>query len=158
MALHDLAAGIGILIGLVGVVVVVVPGLLIVVGAVVLWAVVEQTPLGWVVMLLALAIGGVASILKYLHPGRRLKEIGIPVSHLLLAVGVGVVGMFVLPFLGAFIGFAATIYLLERSRGGGEQARISTIATLRAVALSIGIELAGGFLITVVWVAAVIWG
>ena len=151
-------AGIGILIGLVGVVVVVLPGLLIIVGSVLLWALVDQSVVGWVALSLAVVIAGVATVLKYLHPGRRLKELGIPSSQLVLALAVGIVGFFVIPLVGAFIGFLAAIYLTERVKRGGSQARESTWATTKAIALSIGIELAGGFLIAAVWIAAVALG
>jgi hypothetical protein len=158
MGVHDLLAGVGILVGLAGVVIVVLPGLLIIVASVTLWAMVDQSVAGWVAMGLAVALGATVTVLKYLHPGRRLRNIGIPTSRLLIALGVGVVGFFLIPVIGAFVGFATTIYLLERSRVGPRQARSSTTAGLRAIALSIGIELAGGFLITAVWLAAAVWG
>jgi uncharacterized protein YqgC (DUF456 family) len=155
MAWHDLLAGFGILAGLVGVVIVVLPGLLIVVGSVAFWAVIEQSVAGWVALSLAVVIAGAATVLKYVHPGRRLKELGIPTSRLLFALAVAVVGFFAIPVVGAFIGFLGTIYLIERVKRGGPQARESTWGTTKAIALSIGIELAGGFLIAAVWLAAV---
>jgi hypothetical protein len=158
LAPHDLLAGLGILVGLVGIVVVVFPGLLVILGSVALWALVEQSVAGWVALSLAIAIAVTASVLKYLHPGRKLKEIGIPTAHLLAALGVGVIGFFMIPVVGAFIGFVATIYLLQRIGGDGDRARSSALATLGAIALSIGIELVGGFLMAAVWVTAVIFG
>jgi hypothetical protein len=158
MGAHDLLAGAGILVGLAGVVIVVLPGLLIVVASVTLWAVIEQSVAGWVALALAIAIGGMVTVLKYLHPGRRLRGIGIPTSRLLIALGVGVVGFFLIPVVGALVGFALAIYALERIRVGPQQARASAIETLKAIGLSIGIELAGGFLITALWLAAAIWG
>lgn len=158
MGAHDLLAGAGILAGMTGVLVVVLPGLLIIVASVVLWALIEQSAAGWVAMGLAISLGVSITILKYLHPGRKLREIGIPTSRLMIALGVGVAGFFLIPVVGAFLGFAAAVYLLERVRVGPRQARTATKATLWAIALSIGIELAGGFLIAAVWLAAAIWG
>jgi hypothetical protein len=155
---HDLLAGIGILVGLVSVVIVVLPGLLIVVGSVVVWALLEQSVAGWVVMALAVGLGAAVTVLKYLHPGRQLRETGIPTIGLLIALGVAVAGFFLIPVVGAFIGFVVAVYVLERIRVGPQGARASTAATLKAIALSIGIELAGCFVIAALWLAAVIWG
>ena len=158
MGPHDLLAGLGILVGLVGVVIVVLPGLLIIVGSVAFWAVIEQSVAGWVALTLAVLIGVAATALKYLHPGRRLKELGIPTTQLLLALAVAIFGFFAIPVVGAFIGFLTAIYLTERVKRGGPQARESTVATTKAIVLSIGIELAGGFLIAAVWLAAAVFG
>jgi uncharacterized protein YqgC (DUF456 family) len=155
---HDLLAGLGILVGLVGVVIVVLPGLLIIVGSVAFWAVVEQSAAGWVALALAGLIGIAATVLKYLHPGRRLRELGIPTTQLLLALAVAIFGFFAIPVVGAFIGFLAAIYVTERLKHGGPRARQSTWATTTAIALSIGIELGGGFLIAAVWLAAALFG
>jgi len=158
MGAHDLLAGLGILVGLVGTVLVVVPGILIVILSVVVWAVFESSPAGWVAMSLALVVGVATTALKYLFPGRRLKRAGIPTSHMLAALGVAVVGFFAIPVVGAFVGFVLAIYLLQRQRKGAERAWGATSAALRAIALSVGIELVGGFVIATVWVAAVVWG
>jgi hypothetical protein len=47
----------------------------------------------------------------------------------------------------------ATVYVFERARRGRAQAWPSTRAAIRALLTSIGIELAGGFLILIVFVA-----
>jgi uncharacterized protein len=73
-----------------------------------------------------------------------MKRAGIPGWLLLAAVLVAVVGLFVIPVVGAPLGFVLTIYGFERSRKGKEHAWPSTRNALRAVFTSIGIELAGG--------------
>jgi uncharacterized protein len=158
MGAHDLLAGLGILIGLIGTVIVILPGIVIVVASVVVWALVESSPAGWVALALALVAGLVTMTLKYLFPGRRLRRAGIPTSHLLVAVVVALVGFFVIPVVGAFFGFVLAVYLLQRQRVSPDRAWPATIATLRAIALSIGIELVGGFVIATVWLVAAIWG
>ncbi len=158
MGAHDLLAGFGILIGLVGTVLVLLPGILIVVASVVVWAVVESSAAGWVALGVALVVGVATTVLKYLFPGRNLRRAGVPTSHLLLALLVAVVAFFVIPVVGAFVGFVVAVYLLQRQRMGAERAWPATTAALRAIALSIGIELAGGFVIATVWLVAVIWG
>ena len=154
MEIHDILAGLVVLAGLVGIVVVVLPGIALQVVAVAFWAWEESTLIGWVAVGLVAALAVAASLLKYLSPGRRLRAAGIPGWLLLAAVLVGIVGLFVIPVVGAPIGFVATIYSFERARKGKALAWPSTKSAMRAVLTSIGIELAGGFLIAVVFFAA----
>lgn len=153
MEIHDILAGLVVLVGLVGIVVVVLPGIALQVVAVALWAWEESTLTAWVVVGLVAAIAVTASVLKYLSPGRRLRAAGVPGWVLLAAVLVGIVGLFVIPVIGAPIGFVVTIYVFERGRLGKNLAWPSTRGALRAVLTSIGIELAGGFLIAIVFFA-----
>ena len=77
---------------------------------------------------------------------------------MVLAVAVSIVGLFVIPVVGAPIGFVATIYIAERLRVGAEQAWPATKTALGAVAASIGIELAAGIVVAAIWFGAVIFG
>ena len=107
--------------------------------------------MGWAVLVLTVALAIAASVVKYVFPGKRLKEAQVPGWLVLVAVVVAIVGLFVIPVVGAPIGFVLTIYLFERARHGSERAWPSTKSALRAVVQSIGIELSGGFLIAVVF-------
>lgn len=158
LGVHDLLAALGILVGLAGIVSVVFPGLVIVIASVVIWALVEQSVAGWAAMGFAIVIGATAMVMKYLHPGRKLKQAGIPSRQIFLALVLAVIGFFVVPVIGAFLGFVGGIYLLELARVGREQAWASTIHALKAVGQSIGIELIAAFLIGAVWLGAAIWG
>lgn len=149
----DILAGIAVLVGLVGIVVVLLPGLTLQVIAVAVWAFEKSTTTGWIVLGLVVGLALSASVSKYLYPGRRLKEAGVPGWLLLVAVVVAIVGLFVIPVVGAPIGFVLTIYVFERVRKGKERAWPSTKSALKAVLQSIGIELAGGFFIAVVFFA-----
>ncbi len=156
MEIHDVLAGIIVLAGLVGIILPILPGLVLQIAAVGFWAWEESTTVGWSVFAVVVGLAIAASVLKYLSPGRRLKEAGLPGWLILVAVMVAIVGLFVIPIVGAPIGFVLTIYLFERARKGSAQAWPSTKTALSAVAQSIGIELAGGFLITVVFFAGAI--
>jgi uncharacterized protein len=151
LELHDVLAGLALLLGLVGIVTVILPGLVLQIAAVTIWAFVESSFIGWTILAIVIAMAVAAVFLKYLYPGRRLREAGIPGWLLLLAVVVAIVGLFVVPVVGAPLGFILTIYIFERARLGKVVAWPSTKAALRAVFTSIGIELAGGFLIVVVF-------
>lgn len=151
MEAHDILAGLAVLIGLVGIVLVFLPGLVLQVVAVTIWAFEESTPTGWAVLGLVIFLAITATVLKYLFPGRRLRQAGIPSWVLFTALVVAVVGMFAVPVVGFPLGFVLAIYLFERARTGAERAWPSTKTAVKAVLASIGIELAGGFLIAVVF-------
>ncbi len=156
--LAEIGIGVVIVIGLLGIVVPVLPGLVMVVVAIFVWAFVEGGTLAWVVAFLALALGAVGTFIKYSVPKRRLNESGVRNTTLVLATLVAIVGLFVIPVIGAPVGFVATVYLTERARGGREEAWPRTRESLRAVATSIGIELATGLVIAAIWFAAVVFG
>jgi hypothetical protein len=141
--------------GLGGIVIPILPGLTLQVAAVMVWAVAEGSPMGWVVAGVSVVVAGVATVLKYTRPGRRLKEAGVPTRVLAVAVVAAIVGFFVVPVVGVVLGFVLALYVFERARVGRERAWPSTRTALLAIAQSIGIELAGGLLILIVFVAAV---
>jgi uncharacterized protein YqgC (DUF456 family) len=156
--LGELLVALAILAGLFGIVLPLLPGLILIVVAVVIWGIAVGGPLGWAVTVVVLAFGVLGTVFKYLVPGRRLKEVGLPTSTLVVAIGIAIVGLFVIPVIGAPIGFVATIYVAERIRVGPQQAWPTTKASLGAVAASIGIELATGLIIAAIWFGAVIFG
>ncbi|MGB8361143.1 MAG: DUF456 domain-containing protein [Acidimicrobiia bacterium] len=141
--------------GLGGIVVPILPGLTLQVAAVILWAVAEGSPMGWVVAGVSVAVAGVATVLKYTRPGRRLKGAGVPTRVLAVAMAAAIIGFFVVPVAGAVLGFVLALYVFERARVGRERAWPSTKAALIAIAQSIGIELAGGLLILILFAAAI---
>ncbi len=155
-AIGELLVALAIIAGLFGIVVPLLPGLALEVAAILIWAAVVGEPLAWGVAILCLAIGAVGTVFKYLVPGRRLKESGMPLRTLVLAVAVGVVGFFAIPVVGAPIGFIGAIYIAERIRVGPEQAWPATKTSLGAVAASVGIELVTGLVVAGIWFAALL--
>jgi uncharacterized protein YqgC (DUF456 family) len=144
-------------VGIVGVIVPVLPGILLVIGAVLVWAAVQGGAAAWVVFGLAAALTVVSQIVKYTVPGRRLREVGVPTRTLLVAGAAGVVGFFVIPVVGLIVGFVVGVYVMERQRlGTAAGARASTGAALRAAGLSMAIELAAALLIAVLWIVGVV--
>lgn len=145
--------GLVMLVGLVGVVVPVLPGTLLVLGAGVAWAllVADGGAGRWVVVAVMTALFAAGVVAKYVLPGRRLSG-QLPRSTLLVG-GVGaVVGLFVLPPLGLLIGGVLATYLAEARRvGPGAEARRSTVQVLRAVGLGILAELTAGVLMVGTW-------
>lgn len=142
-------------VGIAGIIVPVLPGTLLVLGAILVWALEIGTSTGWVVfgMCAALLVGG--TVVKYLVPGRSLKAAGVPNRTLLVGAVLAFVGFFVIPLVGMFIGFVLGVYLAERRRVGATQAGPSTRRALKAVGVSILIELVAAFLAAVTWVVGV---
>jgi uncharacterized protein YqgC (DUF456 family) len=144
-------------IGMVGIVIPVIPGLLLCLGAVLLWAWDAGTTLGWWVfgVCAVLYLAGVA--LQYAVPGRRMRAAGVRRSTLVLAVLLAIVGFFVIPVVGAIVGFVGGIFLVELGHSRTKTAAwASTKSALKAVAMSMGIELVAGFAIAVTWVVGVL--
>ena len=146
-------------VGLVGVIFPVLPGLLLVAAAGLVWAIMAEGSGPWVVfgaMMLVLVVGTVA---KYVLPGRSLKQSGAPKSTLLLG-GIGAVaGFFLIPVVGLPVGAIGGIYLGELRRlGTGAAAWRSTVATAKAIGVGIVIELAAGMVAVGIWLASVLLG
>lgn len=143
-------------VGLVGIVVPVLPGLLLVWASVGLWAWSGGEGVGWVVFGICSLWYAAGLVAQYLVPGRRMRAAGVQTRTLILAVLGGIVGFFVIPVLGAPVGFVLGILLVEylRVREPGA-AWSSTKVALRAVALSMGIELMAGFAIAATWAIGV---
>ena len=149
--------GIAILVGLVGVLVPVLPGLLLCWAAVLVWALVERTAVAWTVLAVATVLMVAGQVVKYLVPGRQMRAAGVPWSSLAAGGGLAIVGFFVVPVVGALAGFVGGVYGAERLRLGSHAAAWpSTVRALRAVGLSILIELGAGLLIAAAWLAAVL--
>lgn len=156
-AVGELVVGLLILVGLAGILVPVLPGLIVVAGSVVVWAVVERDGAAWAIAGLAVALAIAGTVVKFLIPGRRMLAAGLPRSTMYLAGAAAIVGFFVLPVVGAPIAFVLATYLAERNRVGAERAATSTRQSVLAVAMSIGIELAAGLIIASLWLAAVVF-
>jgi uncharacterized protein len=143
--------------GIVGIVVPVLPGATVVLAAIVVWGLVEGGSSAWLVVIAAAACLVGAQLLKYLVPGRRLREAGVPRSTLAVGAVLGVVGFFVIPVVGLVVGFVAGVYAAERGRlGAHAPARAATVNAVRAVGIALAIEMAGAMIGAAVWAVGAI--
>jgi uncharacterized protein YqgC (DUF456 family) len=152
----EVLVALAIAVGLVGILVPVLPGSILVLGAVLAWAWYVGGATAWAVFAVAAVVLVAGSVVKYLVPNRHLKDAGIPASTQWVGAAVGIVGFFVVPVVGLFIGFVLGVYLAEYRRVGSAAAWPSTRHALRAVGLSILIELVAAVAATFVWVAGVL--
>jgi uncharacterized protein len=146
------------LVGMVGVVVPILPGLLLV------WVAGAGTMLylgtdvaGWAVaglLTLLFLLGSGATIWL---PARQGRRGGVPLRSLLAALLGAVVGFFVLPIVGFLVGAFVGLLLGEKQRHGGwEPAFASVRNVLRAYGIGIVIELVVGVTMIGIWVVAIL--
>jgi uncharacterized protein YqgC (DUF456 family) len=158
VAVETVLAAVLIVVGIVGVLVPVLPGLLLVLAGIAVWAVPRNDAVGWTVLGLAVLVVAAGTVVKYLLPGRRLREAGVPMRTMAFGGVLGFVGFFVIPVVGVFLGFVLGVYLAERARLGASRAGAATRQALSAVGWSILIELATGLLAAAVWVGGLVLG
>jgi uncharacterized protein len=144
-------------IGLAGIIVPILPGGLMVFGAIAVWAIIERTTVGWVALGIAAALFVAAEVIKYTWPVKRMRAADVGTWSLIAGAVLGVIGFFVVPVLGLLIGFVLGVFLVELlHRRDGRRAWVSTIHALKGVALSVGVELTGALLAAITWAVAVV--
>jgi uncharacterized protein YqgC (DUF456 family) len=152
-----LVVGLVILAGLVGVVLPVLPGAALVLGAILFWAVEVGTTTAWAAFVAAAVVIVLTQVAKYVLPGRRLAANGVPRSTVTAGALVGIVGFFVIPVIGLFLGFVVGVYAAEYQRLGSHAAAWpSTKVALRAVGLSLVIEMVGALVAAGIWLGVVL--
>lgn len=108
---------------------------------------------GWIAMALitALAIAGTAS--AFYLPQRTASEVGVPWWGQVIALGFAIAGFFIVPVVGAPLGFVVgilvTTIVRERHVIGALNA---TWATLKSMLLASGVQFAVGLVMMAVWV------
>lgn len=150
--------GIAIVLGVLGVIVPVLPGLLLCWLGVLAWAIFTDAGWGrWLVLGIVTAVALTGTAAKYAFPGARLKQSGVPNLSLFLGGVLGIVGFFVVPVVGLPLGFVLGIFLAElmRQRQAGPAWR-ATRQALKAVGLAMLIELTAAMIIVVTWVAGLL--
>jgi uncharacterized protein YqgC (DUF456 family) len=149
----ELLAGLVILVGLAGIVVPVLPGSILVVGSVLGWAAYTGVGGAWLVFAIATTFVVAGQVVKYVVPGRGLRSSGVPGRTIVLGALLGIVGFFVVPVIGLVLGFVLGVYLAELRRVGRDMAWPSTVSAVKAVGLSLLVELVAGLLAAATWLA-----
>jgi uncharacterized protein YqgC (DUF456 family) len=147
------------LLGLLGVAAPGVPGTLLCWAAVLWWATLEHTSLTWGVLAAATGVLAVGQVVVWLMPSRRIRDSGVDWQTVMTAACVGIAGFFLVPVLGAVLGFVGTLYVRDRVRLGGYRgAWAATRRTMRAVGGSVLVELMACLLVAGAWIGAAIAG
>lgn len=146
--------GVGMLVGLVGVLLPILPGSLLIAVLTVVWLFGAGPGAGyWAGTILVLAILAVGTVAKYALPSRALRDAGAPLCTLALGVLGAIAGFVIIPVVGLPLGFVLGVYAGEylrlRTYAGAWR---STRATLAGIGLGILIELLAATAAVGVWV------
>lgn len=153
----EVLLGLVMAVGLVGIVVPILPGTLLIAGALLVWAILDATGTGWAVCAVAVLLLVASGVVKYAWPGRRMRDAGVPGRSVMVGGLVGIVGFFVVPVVGLLLGFLLGTYAAEAARHRTHRAAWdSTVHATKAVGLSILVELSGALLAVGLWLAAVL--
>lgn len=154
-----LLVGLAIAIGLVGVVVPLLPGGLLVLAAITVWALFEQNATGWVALGICAALIVTAAVVKYVWPAKRMRAADVGTPILVFGAICGIVGFFVIPVIGLVIGFVGGVFVGELiKRRDLTRAWAATVFAVKGVLLSMGVEFTGALLAAAVWAGAVLIG
>jgi uncharacterized protein YqgC (DUF456 family) len=145
-------AGILLVVAAVGTIYPVLPGSLIAIVTLLLWAWAMGSTWAWTAAIVGSVICLVGWSASAVLTGRKLKQLEVPKWSILVAVVGAVVGLFLIPVIGPFVGFGVALLLSEWVRHGDlRQAFHYSAQTLKATGTGVLIE----FLL--VCVAASVW-
>lgn len=147
-----------ILVGLAGTVVPLLPGALLVAGAIAVWAVATGGTTAWAIAIGALALIAAGQFLKYLIPGKQLKDSGVPNWVLIVGAIAAVVGFFVIPVVGLVVGFILGVFVSEVVRlKTFTDAWPTTWRAMKSAGWSVLIEFGSCLLGAALWAAAALF-
>lgn len=139
----SIVTGVLLVIGALGTIFPVLPGSILVIIGLLIWAFAVGGPVGWGVFIIGalLAVAGMSA--STLITGTRLKQRQIPSRSILIGAVVGVVGAFVIPVVGLFLGFVLGLYGSEWYRlSDPKQAWDASVVAMKSVGLGMLIEFA----------------
>ncbi|GAB3535791.1 hypothetical protein GCM10027403_14430 [Arthrobacter tecti] len=149
-------SGLAIGVGVAGVVIPILPGSILIIAALLGWALTVQSAAGWV----ALGVGGVSALVGLLAgtilTGRKLRQRRIPGRSITVGLILGVIGMFVIPVVGLVVGFVVGLVLSESARLRDFRAAVTSSGeALKAMGVGILVELVLACIAGSAWILAV---
>jgi uncharacterized protein YqgC (DUF456 family) len=149
--------GLGVLAGVAGTVIPVLPGSILIGLSLLAWAIWGGAgTTGWVVFGVGLVFVLAGMAASAVLTGRRLKQHSIPSRSVVAGLVLGVVGMFVIPVVGLVLGFAAGLLFSETHRTRDFRAAVtSSWAALKATGLGLIVEFGLACLAASTWVVGV---
>lgn len=153
----DLLVGLFVVIGLIGAIIQIYPGLFITALAIAIWGGIVQGAWGWSLLAAAIVIALVVGVGKYVFTYRHLTRHEIARSTIVIGALCAAIGFYLLPVIGLFVGFPLGIYLdsLRRTHNR-EQAWRHTKIAVKGIGLGIIVELGATLALATAWVIAVI--
>lgn len=155
--LLDLLVVAAVVVAAAGIILPVLPGTVLALGAFLVWAVVTGGSTAWGAFAVMAVIIGVGQVLKYLLPHKSLTAAGVPGRSILIGGLAAIVGFFVIPVVGLVVGFIGGLYLAEQVRlRDWPRAKESTWVAMKATGFSILIELGALLFAATVWAGALV--
>jgi hypothetical protein len=149
-------AGALLVVAAVGTVYPVLPGSLLAIGTLLVWALVVGTAAAWPAAVAGAIVAAAGWSASAVLTGRKLKQLQVPGRSIAVAVIAGIAGMFLIPVIGLFVGFGAGLLASEYARHRDLRGALeSSIETLKATGLGIVIEFGMVCLAASIWIIGV---
>ncbi len=149
--------GLAIVVGVAGIIIPVLPGSILIIISLLVWAIVLGSPLGWTVFGIGVVLAAAGMASSAVLTGRVMKERSIPGRSVVFGLALGVVGFFVIPVVGLLVGFAVGLFLSEYARQREIKPAVSSsVAALKATGLGMLAEFGFASLAAGTWGAGVL--
>ena len=141
-------------IGLAGTVLPILPGVWLIWAAAVGYGVFSGFGVaGWIVMTVITALAGAGTAASFYLPQRRASSVGVPWWGQVAAVACAIAGFFLIPVVGAPVGFVVGILAVTLLRERHvREALAATWATLKSMLLASGLQFTAGMAMMALWV------
>ena len=151
--LWTVIVAVAMVLGLFGVVLPVLPGLVLIWGAAVVYGlIVGFNTIGWVVIAILSALTVVSIVKGFVIPRRAAVDSGASTRAQVGAVVGGLIGFFIIPVFGLIIGALAGLVLVEyQLKGDWNAAMTAAKGTARGFGISVLIDLCLGIVMIVTW-------
>lgn len=135
-------AGLLLLVGALGVILPVLPGSLLIISTLTVWAILIGGPVVWTAAAVGIVLAAVGWSAATILTSRSLHRQQIPRGPVLIAIVAALVGLVLLPPLGLFLGFALGLFGAECARRDWDwrAAGRASLHALRAVGVGIVVE------------------
>ena len=151
------AAALLLIVGVMGTIFPILPGSLLTIGTLLVWAWVLGSTASWTAALIGVALAVVGMSASAILTGRKMRREQIPRGPVIIGVIVGVVGMFIVPVVGLFLGFALGLLLAEYARRKDlASAWRSSVEAMKSMGFGMLIECACASLATFAFVVGAI--
>lgn len=135
-------AGLLMLVALAGIIFPVVPGSPVAIITMIAWAWILGSTASWATGIIGAATALLGWSASLVLTGRTMRRERIPSTPILVATATGIVGLFIIPFFGIFLGFAIGLFGAEYYRRRDPTAALrASLQALKAMGIGMLVEL-----------------
>lgn len=136
-------AGLLLIVGVLGTIIPILPGSLLVIGTLLVWAWVLGSAVSWTTGIIGIVLTVIGLSSSAILTGRKMRREQIPNGPVIFGVVIGVIGMFLVPVVGLFLGFALGLLVAEYVRRRDLAAAWrSSVEALKSLGLGMLLEFA----------------